>query len=64
MGEARCDRCGRPASTVVIELPVLVAYLDLCHAHLGDLVRNARPVERRASRAAGDTPGYAPVLHL
>lgn len=62
--EVRCERCGGLASTVVIELPVLMAYLDLCHAHLGDLLRNARPVERRVSRPGGDPPASAPVLHL
>jgi hypothetical protein len=54
MGEARCDRCGGPASTVVIELPVLMAYLDLCQVHLGDLLRNARPIERRLLTTARD----------
>jgi hypothetical protein len=40
---ATCARCGEAASTVVIELSALRAYLDLCEPHLAELLQNARP---------------------
>lgn len=45
MGGVRCAGCGKPASTVVIELSALLAYLDLCEAHLAELLAGARPIE-------------------
>lgn len=42
--DAGCARCGRPSTTVVIEVSVVLAYLDLCEPHLQELLHGARPV--------------------
>jgi hypothetical protein len=39
-----CAHCGEPATTVVVELSGIVAYLDVCERHLADLLRGAKPL--------------------
>jgi len=38
-----CAHCGEPATTVVVELTGIVAYLDVCEHHLAELLRGAKP---------------------
>lgn len=49
---AGCARCDEPATTVVIELSALTAYLDLCEEHLADLLRGARSADVIGSAAS------------
>jgi hypothetical protein len=39
-----CAHCDEPATTVVVELAGIVAYLDVCERHLADLLRGVRPL--------------------
>jgi hypothetical protein len=45
-----CARCDAAATTVVIEVAAIVAYLDLCERHLEELLDGARPVSAAAPR--------------
>lgn len=44
MARRVCARCGLAANTVVIGVSAVLAYLDLCEAHLDELLRGARPL--------------------
>lgn len=46
-----CARCGEAATTVVVELSAVTAYLDVCESHLAELLRGARPVGDRRPTA-------------
>ncbi len=52
-----CARCGEAATTVVVELSAVTAYLDVCESHLAELLRGARPVEDRRPTASASHGG-------
>lgn len=43
----RCSRCGEAGTVVIVEVAAVTLYLDLCEAHLADLLRGAREVGGR-----------------
>lgn len=52
-----CARCGEAATTVVVELSAVTAYLDVCESHLAELLRGARPVKDRRPTASSSHLG-------
>ena len=54
-----CARCDEPATTVVIGVSAVTAYLDLCEDHLASLLQGARPVESRMKFELDEGPTLA-----
>jgi hypothetical protein len=52
-----CARCGEAATTVVVELSAVTAYLDVCESHLAELLRGAHPVKDRRPTASSSHLG-------
>ena len=55
MRPAGCARCGEPATTVVVELSALTAYVDLCERHLAELLVGARHIQGAGDKGFPNT---------